>query len=56
LLLYKPTHSLITYCGKAHLVGFGSEEGVRKGKGELFDYLKFTAGKKMVTTSASPKF
>ena len=35
-----PTHGLITNCGKAHLEGFGSEEGVRKGKGELFDQLR----------------
>ncbi|HEY1022773.1 MAG TPA: UDP-N-acetylmuramoyl-tripeptide--D-alanyl-D-alanine ligase, partial [Flavisolibacter sp.] len=35
-----PTHGLITNCGKAHLEGFGGEEGVRKGKGELFDYLR----------------
>lgn len=35
-----PTHGLITNCGKAHLEGFGSEEGVRKGKGELYDYLR----------------
>ena len=35
-----PTHGMITNCGKAHLEGFGSEEGVRKGKGELFDYLR----------------
>jgi len=35
-----PTHGLITNCGKAHLEGFGSEDGVRKGKGELFDYLR----------------
>jgi UDP-N-acetylmuramoyl-tripeptide--D-alanyl-D-alanine ligase len=35
-----PTHGLITNCGKAHLEGFGSEEGVREGKGELFDYLR----------------
>jgi UDP-N-acetylmuramoyl-tripeptide--D-alanyl-D-alanine ligase len=35
-----PNHGLITNCGKAHLEGFGSEEGVRKGKGELFDYLR----------------
>ncbi|HEV8284651.1 MAG TPA: UDP-N-acetylmuramoyl-tripeptide--D-alanyl-D-alanine ligase [Chitinophagaceae bacterium] len=35
-----PTHGLITNCGKAHLEGFGSEEGVRKAKGELFDYLR----------------
>lgn len=36
----EPTHGLITNCGKAHLEGFGSVEGVRKGKGELFDYLR----------------
>jgi len=35
-----PTHGLITNCGKAHLEGFGSEEGVRKGKGELYDFLR----------------
>ena len=40
-----PTHGLITNCGKAHLEGFGGEAGVRKGKGELFDYLKFVHGK-----------
>jgi UDP-N-acetylmuramoyl-tripeptide--D-alanyl-D-alanine ligase len=36
----KPTHGMITNCGKAHLEGFGGEAGVRKGKGELFDFLK----------------
>lgn len=35
-----PTHGLITNCGKAHLEGFGGVEGVRKGKGELFDHLR----------------
>ena len=35
-----PTHGLITNCGKAHLEGFGSIEGVKKGKGELFDHLR----------------
>ena len=35
-----PTHGLITNCGKAHLEGFGGVEGVKKGKGELFDYLR----------------
>ena len=39
-----PTHGLITNCGKAHLEGFGSEEGVRKGKGELYDYLRASKG------------
>ena len=35
-----PTHGIITNCGKAHLEGFGGEEGVRKGKGELYDFLR----------------
>lgn len=35
-----PTHGLITNIGKAHLEGFGSLEGVKKAKGELFDYLR----------------
>lgn len=39
-----PTHGLITNCGKAHLEGFGGVEGVRKGKGELFDYLRAHQG------------
>jgi UDP-N-acetylmuramoyl-tripeptide--D-alanyl-D-alanine ligase len=39
-----PTHGLITNCGKAHLEGFGSEEGVRKGKGELYDHLRENKG------------
>jgi UDP-N-acetylmuramoyl-tripeptide--D-alanyl-D-alanine ligase len=36
----EPTHGIITNCGKAHLEGFGGVEGIRKGKGELFDYLR----------------
>lgn len=39
-----PTHGIITNCGKAHLEGFGSLEGVRKSKGELFDFLRSTNG------------
>jgi UDP-N-acetylmuramoyl-tripeptide--D-alanyl-D-alanine ligase len=39
-----PTHGLINNCGKAHLEGFGGEQGVRKGKGELYDYLKIHNG------------
>jgi UDP-N-acetylmuramoyl-tripeptide--D-alanyl-D-alanine ligase len=35
-----PTHGIITNCGKAHLEGFGGEEGVRKGKGELYDFIR----------------
>lgn len=40
----EPTHGLITNCGKAHLEGFGSEEGIRKGKGELFDFIRVHNG------------
>ena len=39
-----PTHGMITNCGKAHLEGFGSEEGVKKGKGELYDFLRANNG------------
>ena len=39
-----PTHGLITNCGKAHLEGFGGVDGVKKGKGELFDFLKANNG------------
>ena len=39
-----PTHGIITNCGKAHLEGFGGIEGVRKGKGELYDFLRETGG------------
>ena len=39
-----PTHGIITNCGKAHLEGFGGEEGVRKGKGELYDFLRLHDG------------
>lgn len=39
-----PTHGIITNCGKAHLEGFGGIAGVRKGKGELFDYLRSAEG------------
>ncbi len=35
-----PTHGIITNVGKAHLEGFGGPEGVKKGKGELFDFLR----------------
>ncbi len=39
-----PTHGLITNAGKAHLEGFGGPEGVKKGKGELFDFLRAKKG------------
>lgn len=36
----QPDYGYITNFGKAHLEGFGSVEGVIKGKSELYDYLK----------------
>lgn len=40
----EPTHGMITNIGKAHLEGFGGIEGVRKGKGELFEWLSTSGG------------
>ena len=36
----EPTCGLITNVGRAHLQGFGSFEGVKQTKGELYDYLR----------------
>ena len=36
----QPTHGIITNVGMAHLDGFGGFEGVKKGKAELYAYLK----------------
>ena len=47
----QPTHGLITNVGKAHLEGFGGIEGVRIGKGELFDYLVTSGGTVFVNAS-----
>jgi len=40
----EPDAGLITNVGKAHLLGFGSFEGVKKAKGQLYDYLDAHAG------------
>ena len=45
-----PTYGLITNCGKAHLEGFGGEDGVKKGKGELYNYLLKTEGTIFINT------
>lgn len=41
----EPTFGLITNIGKAHLEGFKGIEGVKKGKRELYTYLKNNNGK-----------
>lgn len=38
--IVQPDYGIITNVGKAHLLGFGSFEGVIKTKGELYDYLR----------------
>ena len=35
----EPNYGLITNIGNAHLEGFGGPEGVKKGKGELYEFL-----------------
>ena len=40
----EPNYGVITNIGRAHLEGFGGEEGVRRGKGELFDFLAENGG------------
>lgn len=39
-----PDYGLITNVGKAHLEGFGGYEGVKKGKGELYNFLRDNNG------------
>ena len=43
-----PNYGLITNVGKAHLLGFGSFEGVKATKGELYDYLRRTADRAFI--------
>ena len=47
-----PTHGIITNIGKAHLEGFGGPEGVKKGKGELYDWLRAHDGTAFVLTDS----
>ena len=40
----EPDLGLITTVGKAHLLGFGSFEGVKKAKGQLYDFISDRCG------------
>lgn len=42
--IVNPTCGVVTNVGKAHLLGFGSFEGVIRTKGELYDYLRQKGG------------
>lgn len=35
----EPSHGIITNIGKAHMEGFGGEEGILRGKSELYNFL-----------------
>ena len=52
----KPLYGLITNIGKAHLEGFGSVGNVKKGKGELFEYLHTHHGTAFVNTDDASVF
>lgn len=43
--LSDPDYGVITNIGKAHLEGFGGEEGVKKGKSELYKHISKKGGK-----------
>jgi UDP-N-acetylmuramoyl-tripeptide--D-alanyl-D-alanine ligase len=53
-LIAEPEAGLITNIGFAHLEGFGGPEGVRKGKGELWDYLRTSGGMLFYLDNESP--
>jgi UDP-N-acetylmuramoyl-tripeptide--D-alanyl-D-alanine ligase len=40
----EPTHGIITNIGRAHLEGFGGFDGVKRAKGELFEFLRAHEG------------
>ena len=40
----EPNYGILTNIGLSHLEGFGGVEGIRKGKGELFDHLNEYGG------------
>ncbi len=44
----EPNYGVVTNVGIAHLEGFGGIEGVRRGKGELMDYLLRSGGRLFV--------
>ncbi|MBR2961708.1 MAG: UDP-N-acetylmuramoyl-tripeptide--D-alanyl-D-alanine ligase [Alistipes sp.] len=44
----EPNYGILTNIGRSHLEGFGGVEGIRRGKGELFDYLAANGGRAFV--------
>lgn len=48
----EPDCGLITNVGKAHLLGFGSFEGVKRAKGQLYDFLAAGGGEAFVNVDS----
>ena len=44
----EPNYGILTNIGLSHLEGFGGVDGIRKGKGELFDHLNQNGGRAFV--------
>ena len=47
----EPDYGIITNIGRAHLDGFGGVEGIRRGKGELYDWLTAKGGRAFVNSA-----
>jgi len=48
-----PDYGLVTNVGRAHLEGFGSFEGVKRTKGELYDYLLQKEGARLFVNESN---
>lgn len=44
----EPNYGILTNIGRSHLEGFGGPEGIRRGKGELFDFLAQNGGRAFI--------
>ena len=51
--IVQPDYGLITNVGRAHLEGFGSFEGVKRTKGELYDYIQQKASAHVFINSSN---
>jgi len=46
----EPNYGILTNIGRSHLEGFGGPQGIRRGKGELYDFLAANGGRVFVRT------
>ena len=52
--IVRPDYGLVTNVGRAHLEGFGSFEGVKRTKGELYDYLGQAPAARIFACASNP--